>query len=120
MVPVQEPADVPLQAWPIHVTAGGAHSDELFDDPLSVELDRDDVEPRQVCPVSLIQVPHHAKVHGPDHGLVHDEKVAGVGVGVEETILQCLLDHDTGGAFGHLTAIHAGRIQSGDVTNLYP
>ncbi len=59
----------------------------------------------------------HAKVHGPDHGFVCDEKVARVEVGVEETIFQHLLD-DASHASGHLTTVHAGCIPSSDVVNL--
>ena len=95
-----------------------AHADELLDDLFAVQPDGHSVEAHQLVPQALAQVSDHPEIHGSDDRSIHDEEVAGVGVGVEEAINERLLDDDLRGVEGNLMAVHPGDVQGLNVVHL--
>ncbi len=83
-----------------------------------VELDDGDVEADEVGLIALVQKADRAEVDQADDFAGQDEHVAGVGVGVEEAVVQHFLDDEARGVHGDAVAVEAGGVEGGQIVDL--
>jgi hypothetical protein len=119
-VAAQEVVQVALEHLAPDAAPGHAQSVKLIGKPGAV-LPCDGQPDAQQRPLQLlVQAAHHAEVDQGDRAIRADEEVARVRVGVEETELEHLAQHDAHGVPGQRPAVYSSFFQGRYVGNLDP